>query len=252
MIPPKERFSVRVEYYLQYRPHLPFEVVDTLKRELGLLGEWVVADVGSGTGFSSAPFLHNGNRVIGIEPNREMREVAEKYLVKYGEQFTSIDGCAEATTLEDSSVDLVVVGHAFHWFDTAQFRAECNRILRDPTNVVLMSNSGDPNREDMNEIKRIIHGYQIEHDEEKRYQHDESRVTAFFSEHGFRKFEIPNQHSLTFEELLGRICSMSYSPLPGHDRYGLMVDDLRSVFDRFSENGKMIMYHIGYLTIGGS
>ena len=74
------------------------------------------ADVGSGTGFLSELFLANGNLVLAIEPNLEMRSAGEKYL---GNQpkFESIDGTAESTTLPDRSVDFVVAGQAFHWFD---------------------------------------------------------------------------------------------------------------------------------------
>ena len=43
----------------------------------------VIADIGSGTGLSARLFLVNGNRVYGIEPNREMREAGELLLAGY-------------------------------------------------------------------------------------------------------------------------------------------------------------------------
>ena len=67
----------------------------------------VIADVGSGTGILSKLFLENGNPVLGIEPNKEMREAGEQFLAKFP-NFTSVSGTAEATTLPDSF-------HRFLW-----------------------------------------------------------------------------------------------------------------------------------------
>ena len=74
------RFSRRVEYYLQSRPHYPQAILDVLKRECHLTPQALIADIGSGTGMLSALFLANGNRVLGIEPDPEMRAAAEYVL----------------------------------------------------------------------------------------------------------------------------------------------------------------------------
>ena len=77
---PTQRFSSRVDDYVKYRPHYPREVIDVLRREIGFRPEHVVADIGSGTGISSALFLQNGNDVFAIEPNAQMRVAAERWL----------------------------------------------------------------------------------------------------------------------------------------------------------------------------
>lgn len=111
-----ERFSGRVADYLKYRPGYPEELLAFLRSECGLVPGSVVADVGSGTGKLAELFLSGGNTVFGIEPNAEMRLAAER-LFSGRSGFHSVAGRAEATTLPDSSVDLVAVGQAFHWFD---------------------------------------------------------------------------------------------------------------------------------------
>src|SRR5437763_146059 len=100
-----------------------------LAEECGLKPTSVVADVGSGTGILSELFLRNGNRVYGVEPNREMREAGERLLSAY-RHFVSVEGRAEATTLPDESVDFVTAGQSFHWFDRDAARRELRRILR--------------------------------------------------------------------------------------------------------------------------
>ena len=60
---PTERFSDRVADYVRYRPGYPPELLECLRRNCGLKPQWVVADVGSGTGLLAKIFLENGNRV---------------------------------------------------------------------------------------------------------------------------------------------------------------------------------------------
>ena len=50
-----------------------------------------------------------------------MLTAAESLLAKYL-NFHSVAGTAEATTLPDRSIDAIVAGQAFHWFDAAKAR----------------------------------------------------------------------------------------------------------------------------------
>ena len=98
------------------------------------------ADVGSGTGILTEMFLQNGNVVYGVEPNQGMREAAER-LLKAHPRFNSVAGQAEATTLDEASVDFITAGQAFHWFDAAASRTEFGRILRPDGFVALTWNA---------------------------------------------------------------------------------------------------------------
>jgi len=113
---PTERFSKRSEGYLKYRAGYSPILLDFLKGKCRLTPECVIADVGLGTGLLAELLLRNGNKVYGIEPNREMREAAERVLGSYP-GFESLAAQAESTTLSSNSVDLVTVGRALHWFD---------------------------------------------------------------------------------------------------------------------------------------
>src|SRR5262245_50759059 len=122
------RFSNRVANYVKYRPEYPREIVAFLGEACGLKKDSVIADVGCGPGISSKIFLENGNRVLGVEPNEAMRDAAREYLAAYN-NFSIIDGRADATTLSDASVDFVIAAQAFHWFEPDATRAEFKRIL---------------------------------------------------------------------------------------------------------------------------
>ena len=140
MLDPTKRFSNRVENYLKYRPRYPSEIIALLEKDCALTRDSVIADVGSGTGFLSELFLRQGNRVLGVEPNAEMRAAGERLLADYP-NFVSIDATAEATTLPDSSVDFVTAGQAFHWFDREKTHREFHRILKPDGWVVIVWNT---------------------------------------------------------------------------------------------------------------
>ena len=103
---PTRRFSSRVGNYVRYRPAYPSAVLDLMKSGCGLTAASVIADVASGTGLFTRMLLENGNRVLGVEPNAEMRQAGEGFLRGYP-NFTSVAATAEATTLADRSVDFV-------------------------------------------------------------------------------------------------------------------------------------------------
>ena len=77
--------------------------------------------------------------MIGIEPNREMRERCGRLSVAYP-AFRCLDGAAEHIPLPPQSVDLVVVGQALHWFDAERAKAEFLRILRGNAFVAVLWN----------------------------------------------------------------------------------------------------------------
>ena len=178
MLDPTRRFSSRVEDYARYRPSYPRQIVPLLARECGLTAESTVADAGSGTGLLSKLFLDFGCRVIGIEPNAEMRHAGEEFLARY-EKFTSVDARAEATGLSDASVDLVTAGQAFHWFDAVTARSEFARILRHPRWVALVWNEREVTGEFLEGYEDLLHRYAPEYAKVDHRRIDADRIAGF-------------------------------------------------------------------------
>ena len=139
MTDPTQRFSSRVDNYVKYRPSYPAAIIGLLATECGLTPDSIVADVGSVTGLLAELFLQAGNRVMGIEPNRDMREAGEQLLRGY-DRFVSIAAAAEAITLPDHSVDCITAGQSFHWFDRERAGLEFARILKPQGWLVLIWN----------------------------------------------------------------------------------------------------------------
>jgi len=236
-----QRFSSRVSDYVRYRPGYPPGVVPVLADECGLTPESVVADVGSGTGLLSELFLRNGNRVYGVEPNREMREAGEQLLAAYP-NFFSVDGRAEETTLGDESVDFVTAGQAFHWFDPAGARREFARILRPGGWVVVIwndrSTTGSPLLE---EYERLLLEYGTDYKEVSARYAEESSLAALFGPSAPSRKTFGNEQVFDLDGLRGRLASSSYAPQPGHPKHAPMTAELEAIFRRHERGGRVVV-----------
>ena len=99
----------------------------------------VIADIGAGTGQLARLFARQCTRVYAVEPDPAMRQVASTALADWANVEVR-DGCGEQSTLAASSVDLIVVGNAFHRF-RPEACAELRRILRPSGWVALFSHT---------------------------------------------------------------------------------------------------------------
>jgi SAM-dependent methyltransferase len=250
MIDPTRRFSNRVENYSKYRPHYPSEVVATLRDECGLAASSVIADIGSGTGFLSELFLRNGNPVFAVEPNREMRAAAGDLLIKYP-GFYNVSGRAEATTLEDGSIDFVVSGQAFHWFDLQPTRNEFLRILKPSGWVMIVWNEREFETSPfLIAYEKILREYAPDYtqvDHKKVYR---MALTDFYGVSGFETRVFHYQQLFDYAGVKGRLLSSSYTPESGHPNHEPMLAALLKVFHAHEVNGCIAFEYITRMYFG--
>lgn len=245
---PTRRFSERVPYYHQYRPRYPAAVLEWMSNTIGLTPDSVIADVGAGTGILSELFLKHGNRVYAVEPNPDMRETAVQNYSSYP-NFMPVDGTAEATTLPDSSMDFVVCGQAFHWFDPTKSKVEFRRILKPGGFVVLVWNTRPEHSTPFLEAYNLLmREFDVDGTESRTHgiQHGDSEaLQAFFAPSGFEKQIFYNEQQVTsFEGLRGRVLSASYMPLPGQPRYEALMERLRDIFETHQQGGQVRMDYV--------
>jgi SAM-dependent methyltransferase len=245
-----DRFSGRVAEYDRYRIRYPAAVLDILRDRCKLTRSSVIADVGAGTGMLAELFLGNGNRVFAIEPNAPMRAVCDSLRAQY-EQLSVVDAAAEATTLDDASVDFVTAGRAFHWFDRARALPEFRRILRPQGWLVLVAN-GRGRGESEQEIayERLLAEEGVDHQgiEGRLRLHDVASAT--FAAGTFVQMQLDGEQRLTLEEFLGQTQSYSSAPLPGDAKYEGMQRALHQFFAQWQKDGLLRMRTTCLLTCG--
>jgi SAM-dependent methyltransferase len=238
---PLSRFSDRAEDYAKYRPHYSYDVVQALKEACGLTPEHAIADVGCGPGLLAEIFLENGNRVIGVEPNREMRIAGEKYLASHP-NFSMVDGSAENTTLADANVEFVIAGQAFHWFRPPEARVEFARILKPGGWVVLVWHDRDvvstPFLRDYEAFLRR-HGADYEQVTHK-YLATWEALERFFAPNKLQLIKQHNEQRLDFDGLRGRLLSSSYIPKSG-EPHEVMMSELPELFSSHAADDRIVL-----------
>ena len=125
-------FGAAADVYERSRPSYPVQAV----RWALPPGASRVLDLAAGTGKLTAVLLELGLEVVAVEPSAQMRaHVPARAQV--------LAGTAEQVPLPDGSVDAVLVGQAFHWFDPVPALAEAARVLRPGGTLALLWNVRD-------------------------------------------------------------------------------------------------------------
>jgi ubiquinone/menaquinone biosynthesis C-methylase UbiE len=241
------RFTGRAEDYDRYRQRYPTEeILSRLRTWCGLTPQWLIADVGAGTGMVTEVFLANGNRVLAVEPNLDMREqmrtCVEQHLGRPMPQLEILDATAEATTLPDASIDLVAVGRAFHWFDTERSLAEFRRVLKPEGWVALVAadrdrDSKDPAHRpliDAYEAMMSTHGLDYARVVRSGYSTYNKMETLFGEIH---QEQLPGSRELDWDTFRGHTMSLSVTPQPGHPNHQVFQQELRRYFERYARDG---------------
>jgi SAM-dependent methyltransferase len=235
-----QRFTERVANYVRYRPGYPIEILELLKNECGLTSESVVSDIAFGTGIFTRMLLENGNRVIGVEPNAEMRRAGEQFLQSFS-RFTSVAGTAEATTLPEHSVDLITAAQAAHWFDRKKARKEFVRIGKLGAWTVLLWNERRTDSTPfLRDYESLLLTYGTDY-REVRHERTTDEIAGFFAPTPFRSGVFKTNQEVDYTGLEGRLLSSSYAPLQGHANYEAMLRELRRIFDAHQINDRVLL-----------
>jgi SAM-dependent methyltransferase len=233
------RFSNRVADYVRYRPGYPPELIATLQAEAGLTADSVVADIGSGTGISTALFLNLGCTVFGVEPNADMRAAAESQFAAQS-RFHSIAASAESTSLAKNTVDLVAAGQAFHWFDREKSRKEFSRILRPDRYVALFWNSRRVDTTPfLKAYEALLLQFATDYQQINHTNIDAAQLAQFFGSIPFESRTFPSFQDFDYEGLKGRLLSSSYAPAPGQPGHEPMIQELERMFQTHQSHGQV-------------
>ncbi|CAG0899282.1 unnamed protein product [Cyprideis torosa] len=128
--------------YAQWRPQPPVAVAEAMVQFTSAGKKIELAcDVACGSGqltFVLAPFCQ---RIVGLYISPAQIQEAEIRLKNNPEKFTGVSFKVSSgynLPFSDSSVDLVTVNQAIHWFDLDRFYAEVDRVLK-PGGVLSIS-----------------------------------------------------------------------------------------------------------------
>ncbi|NNE08688.1 MAG: methyltransferase domain-containing protein [Gemmatimonadetes bacterium] len=232
----KERFAATADFYHRSRPSYPPESIDWIVKATSLPSTGRVLDLGAGTGLFTRLWQERGYDVLGLEPNDEMRTLAEQEGGRYAK------GSGEETGLPPGSFDLAVAAQAAHWFDLDAVFAEMRRVVRPPHPFVALWNI----RADV-PLLREYNDLLVEYSHEYRAWGGKllsARTIEAFRERADVRDLVESQfryeQRLDYELFHGRAFSSSYVIHGMKDQDGF-ARDLRALYDRYEEGGRVVM-----------
>ena len=240
-------FDSRAQDYQLGRPGYPIESVDWLESVVGAPMGRHLADVGCGTGLLAHEFLARGFHVMGIEPNAAMRANAIDQVVQ-SSNFAWSDGTAEATKLADASVNGIVVGTAFHWFDPVATKLEFRRVLHPDGWVALFGCERDEQDDTDIAFSELLGKFRGAAHERMRCLADCAPLEFLGTQTQHRKFFYPvtlgvaNFRALAF--------SRSYMPDQASPRRAEAESDVGVCFYQHEKNGVVKLNYYATVYIG--
>jgi SAM-dependent methyltransferase len=144
-------FGAVAAAYAEHRPGYPAAALDWALAPLAGSGsgERTLLDLGAGTGKLTSALLGRGT-VIAVEPDPAMLTELRRRLP----DVDALAGSAESIPLPAGSVDTVLVGQAWHWFDTGRALPELARVLRPGGVLAALWNADDHDVEWVAELHR--------------------------------------------------------------------------------------------------
>ncbi|ANH92754.1 methyltransferase [Streptomyces sp. SAT1] len=131
-------FDAAAAQYAANRPSYPPALFDTVEELAGRpLAGARVADVGAGTGISTALLHERGAQVLAVEPGDGM---AAQFRAGHP-GIPIVRGNGNALPLADASADLITYAQAWHWTDPARSVPEALRVLRPGGSLALWWNT---------------------------------------------------------------------------------------------------------------
>jgi ubiquinone/menaquinone biosynthesis C-methylase UbiE len=128
-------FGGVAEAYERGRPTYPVEAVQWMLDE----HPQTVLELGAGTGKLTRVIADLGHDVHATDPDEAMLQVLERAVPG----VRTAQASAEDIPLGDASVDAVIAGQAFHWFDLDRALPEIARVLRPGGRICLVWNARD-------------------------------------------------------------------------------------------------------------
>jgi SAM-dependent methyltransferase len=234
----------KARLYDQYRLPYAAQAVDELLRRIGQVQ--MIADIGAGTGQLARLFPGRCSRLYAIEPDPSMRAVAALALT----DFPNIDilpGTAEHTGLPDRSLDLIVIGNAYHRFHP-QAAAELRRILK-PGGWAALFSYKFSNLSQAEMLSARLRAIKSIAARTAQSWHN-LPVEVLFGRAPTLSLSVPQTCREDWEAFFGAACAGIEAPESGDPEFAQFEEIHRQVFDTFAVNGQLQIEYQTLVTFG--
>ncbi|MFC8454010.1 class I SAM-dependent methyltransferase [Kitasatospora sp. NPDC057223] len=238
-------FGSVAEQYDRYRPTYPDDLID----DLAALRPAKVLDVGCGTGKAAVALAERGLRVLGVELDERMAQVARSHGVEV--QVAAF----ETWNAAGHTFDLITCGDAWHWIDPARGVAKAAETLNAGGTIARFWTSTVLSEAASGAFEAIYRRHAPEVAQVWRPAGNAPRVHAssvdlFERSSAFSPVEMrsyPWEHSFAGDEWVGLAATVSDHQRLGAERLTALLQALRATIDELG--GTVHAHHETYVLL---
>jgi ubiquinone/menaquinone biosynthesis C-methylase UbiE len=240
------RFRTSAEYYVRGRLAYPERLIERVVSLTGLGGSDAVLDLGCGPGFLAVAFAAYGGRVLGMDPEPAMLEIATEYARTREAAVEFRLGSSYDLDKVTGMFQLVTMGQSFHWMDRAATLEALDRIVAPGGAVALFRDShlSVPQNRWREEFRAVLEPFAAKdtghvraaHRGSSWIQHEAVLLESKFNE--LERHSVIQRLKTPVERLIDRALSMSStSPERLGEEMETMTGKLREVLNRYACDG---------------
>jgi SAM-dependent methyltransferase len=152
--------------------------------------------------------------------------------------------------LASSSIDLVTVAQAFHWFDEDAALAEFKRILKPQGQLALIWNRRDLSDPFQRAYENMLLELAPDYNAVNHMSIKDTHLEALFDNQSYQQKTYPYLQSFDCEQFPGRMQSSSYVPAKASRERSELKRAAVTLFDKFAENGRLKFLYSSHLYLG--
>lgn len=243
----QDLFKGAAKYYSKYRPLYPASLIRFLVKRFTLDGNGKMLDLGCGTGQLALRFSDWFEQIVGIDPDLEMIQEAERLTTEIRAEHIAwfngdIDNYRENY---EESFKLVTIAKAFHWMDRTAVLETLYDMVSLNGGVAIIDNYS-PNKEILPWQKKVNEVVQQWYGEERRagnttYSHPTISHQEVIEKSPFdlEVYQMPTYEQIwTVDSIIGNLYSTSYgSKLFLGEHVQLFEDHLREELLSLNDTG---------------
>ena len=242
-----DMFAGTAEYYDEFRPGLPQEIVDLIMSKV--LIPVALLDLGCGTGRITEQLASHFTETIAVDPDKDMVKLARKRFE--ASPVSILHARAEDVDLpKDWRASLVLICRAFHWMDQKKVLARLESVVAEKGVIAILSDNSFWHLDDetpwAKTVLEVLHRYL---GAERRtllgtYRPPEEFFGRSFTSPVFTELEhytVPVTREWTIDQIIGYLYSTSFaSHAVLKDKAGPFEQELRRELSALSSDGLFI------------